>query len=67
MHLYATRNIHSLYIFRFLTSLLGGLQEPPTLNQIISLEIGLKCIIRELCTRGTTYMKTHLEGVGLMM
>ena len=61
MQLYASRNIHFLYIITFLDSLLEGLQECPTLKQITSLEIGLKCIIsdynqghiiRELRTRG---------------
>jgi hypothetical protein len=33
------------YIITFLDSLLEGLQEFPILKQIISLEIGLKCLI----------------------
>ena len=54
------------YINVRFVSLLEELQEPPTLKQIISLEIGQKCIVRGLCTWGITYMQTHLEGVGLM-
>jgi len=58
--LYASRDIHLLYKMTFLDSLLKGLQEFPTSKQIISLNIGLKCItsdynqghiIWELCTR----------------
>jgi hypothetical protein len=45
MKLYASRNIHFLYIITFLDSLLEGLQGFPTLKQIVSLNIGLKCII----------------------
>ena len=44
MLLYASRNIHFLYKIAFLDFLLEGLQEFPTLQQIISLQIGLKCI-----------------------
>jgi hypothetical protein len=47
MRLYVSRNIHFLYMIIFLDSLLKGLQEFPTLKQIISLEIGLKCIISD--------------------
>jgi hypothetical protein len=46
MQLYASRNIYFLYMITFLDLLLGGLQELPTL-QIISLEIGIKCIISD--------------------
>ncbi len=65
MQLYASRNIHFLYIITFLESLLEGLQEFSTLKQIISLEIELKCIIsdynqghiiRELRTRGWVWV-----------
>jgi hypothetical protein len=60
MQLYASRNIHFLYIITFLGSLLEGLQEFPTLKQFVSLDIGLKYImsdynqghiIWELCIR----------------
>ena len=47
MLLYASRSIHFLYIITFLDSLLEGLQEIPVLKKIISLEIGLKCIISD--------------------
>ena len=59
MQLYASRNIHFLYIITFLHSLLEGLQKLPTLKQIVSLNIGLKFvisyygqghIIQDLCT-----------------
>ena len=42
MKLHATKNIHFLYIFIFLDSLLEELQEFPTSKQIISLKVGLK-------------------------
>jgi hypothetical protein len=38
MQLYASRNIHFLYIITFLDSLLEGLQEFPTLKQFLSLD-----------------------------
>ena len=47
MQLYASRNIHFLYIITFLDSLLEGLQEILTLKQFVSLDIGLKCIISD--------------------
>jgi hypothetical protein len=47
MQLYASRNIHFLYIITFLDSLLEGLQEFPALKQFVSLDIGLKCIISD--------------------
>jgi hypothetical protein len=47
MQLYASRNIHFLYVITFLDSLLEGLQEFPTLKQFVSLKIGLKCIISD--------------------
>jgi hypothetical protein len=43
MQLYASKNIH----FLFLDSLLEGLQELPTLKQIVSFGIGLKYIISD--------------------
>ena len=43
--LYASRNIHFLYKIALLEFLLEGLQEFPTLKQITSLPIGLKCIV----------------------
>ena len=60
MQLYASRYIHLPYINICLDSLLEGLQDFPTLKQVVSLEIGLQCtisdynrghIIRELCTQ----------------
>ena len=60
MQLYASRNIHFLYIITFVDPLLEWLQECPTLKKLTSLEIGLKRIIsvynqghiiRELRTR----------------
>ena len=39
--LYASQNLHFLYIITFLDSFLEGLQEFLALEQIISLEIGL--------------------------
>ena len=42
---HASRNI--LYMIISLDSMLGGIQESPTLKQIISLEIGLICIISD--------------------
>jgi hypothetical protein len=59
MQLYASKYIHFLYIITFLDSLLEGF---PTLKKIVSLNIGLKCIIsdynqghiiQELRTRGS--------------
>ena len=47
MLLHASRNIHFLYKIPFLDFLLEGSQEFPTLKKIISLEIGLKCIISD--------------------
>jgi hypothetical protein len=47
MQLYASRNIHSLCIIHFLESLLEGLQDFPTFEQIISLKIELKCLISD--------------------
>jgi hypothetical protein len=47
MQLFASSNIHFMYKMSFLDSLLEGLQEFPTLKQIISLEIELKCIISD--------------------
>ena len=52
MQLYASRNIHFLYIITFLDSLLEGLQECPTFKQIISHEIGQKCIISDYNPQG---------------
>ena len=45
MQLYASRNIHFLYILTFWDSLLERLHEFPTSKQIMSLNIGQKCII----------------------
>jgi len=45
MQLYSLKNIHFPYIIAFLDSLLKGLQEFPTFKQIVSLDIGLRCII----------------------
>jgi hypothetical protein len=42
MQLYASK-----YVITFLDSLLEGLQGFPTLKQIVSLNIGLKCIISD--------------------
>jgi hypothetical protein len=39
MQLYASSNNHFLYIITFLDSLLEGLQEVPTLNEIVSFDI----------------------------
>jgi hypothetical protein len=47
IQLYASKYIHFLYIITFLDSLLEGLQGFPTLKQIVSLNIGLKCIISD--------------------
>jgi len=47
MQLYASKNIHFLYIITFLDFLLEWLQEFPTLKQIVSLDIELKCIISD--------------------
>jgi hypothetical protein len=67
MQLYASQYIHFLYIITFLDSLLEGLQEFPTLKQIVSLNIGLKHIIsdynqghiiRELRTREGRKLKS---------
>ena len=46
MQLYATKNIHLLYIISFMHSLLKWLQEFPTWKQILSLKVGPKCITR---------------------
>ena len=43
----------SIYVFTFFDSLLEELQEFPTLKHIISLEIGLNCII-------TYYNRGHI-------
>jgi hypothetical protein len=65
MQLYASRDNHFLYIITFMDSLLEGLQELPTLKQIVSFDIGLNYIIsdynqghiiRELHTRATTVL-----------
>jgi len=45
MILLSSKTINFMYIITFLDSLLKGLQEYPTLKQIISLDTGLKCII----------------------
>jgi hypothetical protein len=45
--LYASINIHFLYIIPFLDSLLVGLQEFPTSKQFVSLDIGLKYILSD--------------------
>ena len=47
MQLYASRNIHFLYIITFLISLLKELQVFPTLKKILSLKIRLRCIISD--------------------
>jgi hypothetical protein len=47
MQLYASRNIHFLYIITFLDSLLEELQELPTLKQIVSFDLRLKYIISD--------------------
>jgi hypothetical protein len=47
MQLYASKYICFLYIITFLDSLLEGLQGFPTFKQIVSLNIGLKCIISD--------------------
>jgi len=58
-----------MYIMTFLDSLLKGVQEFSTLKQIISFEIGLKCIIsdyneghikQELYTRGNSIYKATI-------
>ena len=72
MQLYASKYICFLYIITFLDSLLEGLQGFPTLKQIVSLNIGLKCIIsddnqghiiRELRTRAlrTLFLMSQLN------
>jgi hypothetical protein len=47
MQLHASKYIRFQYIITFLDSLLEGLQGFPTLNQIVSLNIGLKRIISD--------------------
>jgi hypothetical protein len=47
MQLYASRNIHFLYMITFWDLLLEELQGIPTLKQIISLKIELNCIISD--------------------
>ena len=47
MQLNSFKNIHFLCIGTYLDFLLGELQEFPTLKQIISREIELKCIISD--------------------
>jgi len=47
MLLLSSKNIHFIYIITFLDSLLNELQEFSTLQQTISFEIGLKCIISD--------------------
>lgn len=41
------QEIHFLYLIIFLDSLLEGLQDVPTLKQIVSFEIEIKCIISD--------------------
>jgi hypothetical protein len=62
MQLYASRNIHFLYIITFLDSLLEGLQEFPTLEQLVSLNIRLKCIISDY-NQCHIIRKLHTQGV----
>jgi hypothetical protein len=59
MQLYASRNIHFLYIITFLDSLLEGLQEFPTLKQFVSLDVGLKCIISDYTYRHIIIWELH--------
>ena len=61
MHVYASRNIHSLYLITFLDSLFEVPQDFPTLNQIITLEIELKCIISDY--KRTIYYRSCVPGV----
>jgi len=48
MLLLSSKNIHFIHIVIFLDSLVNGLQEWSILKQVLSLEIGLECIIGSL-------------------
>jgi mRNA-degrading endonuclease RelE of RelBE toxin-antitoxin system len=47
MLLLSSKNVHLMYKIIFLDSLLKGLQEFSTSKQIVSLEIGLNCVISD--------------------
>jgi len=62
MLLLSSKNIHFIYIITFLDSLLKELQEFSTSQQIISLEIRLKCIISDY---NLSHIKWELHTRGI--
>ena len=61
MQLYASSNIQIMYIITFVDSLLEVLQGFPTLKQIVSLNIGVKCNINAY-NKGHLMWKSHTRG-----
>lgn len=63
IQLYVSTNIHVLYMNTCLDPLSEGLHDFPTLKQILSLDIGIKCIMNDYNQRHIT-RELHNQGPG---